>query len=64
MFSVQLYSFIRKQGNINICFFIVITQRSDKTTALRSNFSFALGSQYISGQLFVTKPQKRSRLPH
>lgn len=62
MFSVQLNSFIRKQGNINICFFIVIIQRSDKTTGLRSNFSFALGSQYISGQLFVTLSHKNKVL--
>lgn len=52
-FSIQLYSFIRKQGNINICFFILIIQRSDKTIALRSNFNFAFGSQHMSGQLFV-----------
>lgn len=46
-FNIQLYSFIRKQGNINICFFILIIQRSDRTIALRSNFNFAFGSQYI-----------------
>lgn len=32
-------------------FFILITQISDKAIALTSDFNFAYGSQYISGQL-------------
>lgn len=34
-------------------FLIPVIQRSDRTTALRSHFNFAFGSQYISGQLLV-----------